>query len=263
MEILGYIGAVLMGVTLGLMGGGGSILTVPILVYLFRLDMYTATMYSLFIVGLVSAVGGVRSLRNKVVDPYALVWFGVPSVISVLATRAWLLPGLPDPIIHVGGLIIGKSLALLLLFAVLMLVASLSMIRRTDPSAASKERRPALLASMGLGVGLVTGLLGAGGGFLIIPALVLFARLEIHRAIGTSLILIATNALIGFVGDLWNGPTMDVRFLAVFSGLAIVGVLLGGRWSERIPNEKLKPAFGWFVLVMGIYIIGRELSAMA
>lgn len=265
MEILGYIGAVVMGLSLGLIGGGGSILTIPALVYLFHFDMVTATTYSLFIVGAVSAVGGIRSWRRVGPDRQALLHFGLPSVFGVLATRAWLLPALPDPLFSVGGVAVGRSLGLLLLFAVLMLVTSLRMIRRDTTPASPRttgDRRIALVV-LGLGVGMITGLLGAGGGFLIIPALVLLAGTPMKQAIGTSLLIIAANTLIGFTGDLLHGRAVDVAFLLTFTGLAVIGVLIGGRWSERIPNEKLKPAFGYFVLVMGIYIIGRELSSLS
>ncbi len=264
MEILGYIGAVLMGLSLGLIGGGGSILTIPVLVYLFHFDMVTATTYSLFIVGVVSAVGGIRSWRKSGPDMPALIYFGLPSVFSVLATRAWLLPALPDPLFTIGGVAIGRSLGLLLLFAVMMLAASLRMMQRDRviaPPRAAGDRR-AVLVPLGLVMGLFTGLLGAGGGFLIIPALVLFAGTPMRQAIGTSLLIIAVNTLIGFTGDVLHGHVVDFTFLLIFSGLAVIGVLLGGQWGDRIPNEKLKPAFGWFVLVMGIYIIGRELSAL-
>lgn len=262
MEMLGYIGAVLMGVSLGLIGAGGSILTIPILVYLFGLDMVTATTYSLFTVGVVSAVGGVRSWRKNTPDLSALLWFGLPSVVVVLITRTWLLPALPDPLFQVGGAPVPRALVLLLLFAVLMLASALRMIRRGPEDGAmpaTGDRRMVLLP-LGLGLGLATGLLGAGGGFLIIPALVLLARTSMKQAIGTSLLIIAVNTLVGFTGDLLHGVRPDGAFLAVFTALAIAGVLIGGRLADHIPNEKLKPAFGWFVLVMGLYIIGRELS---
>ncbi len=264
MELLGYIGAVVMGLSLGLIGGGGSILTIPVLVYLFGLDMVTATTYSLFIVGAVSAVGGARSLRKGSTDLTALLYFGLPSVLSVLATRAWLLPAIPDPLFRVGEVVVGRSLGLLFLFAALMLVSAWRMIRpspeRPAPNGADQR---ALLVPLGLAMGVVTGLLGAGGGFLIIPALVLFARTPMDRAIGTSLSIIAVNTLIGFTGDMLHGHSVDFIFLATFTLLAVVGVLLGGWWGDRIPHAKLKPVFGWFVLVMGLYIIGRELSSLS
>lgn len=262
MELLGYIGAVLMGISLGVIGGGGSILTVPILVYLFGMDMVTATTYSLFIVGTVSAVGGLRSWRRGGADVQALWYFGVPGLLSVLATRAWVLPAIPDPL-SVGGAELSRSLALLLLFAVLMVFVAVGMIRgrRSEVPDAGGDRR-ALLIPLGLLLGLLTGLLGAGGGFLIIPALVFFAGVPMHRAIGTSLIIIAVNTLIGFAGDVLHGHSIDLPFLLTFTSLAILGILVGGHWRDRIPDHRLRPAFGWFVLVMGAYIILKETAAM-
>ena len=109
-------------------------------------------------------------------------------------------------------------------------------------------------------VGAITGLVGAGGGFLIIPALVLLAKLPMKQAVGTSLIIIAAKSLIGFTGDLKRNKIIDWHFLLVFSAIAVVGIIAGSILSKRIPNEKLKPAFGWFVLAMGVYIISKELS---
>ncbi|HEY0976367.1 MAG TPA: sulfite exporter TauE/SafE family protein [Flavobacteriales bacterium] len=262
MELLGYIGAVLMGLSLGVIGGGGSILTIPILVYLFGMEMVTATGHSLFIVGAVSAVGGLRSWRKGEADVQALWYFGLPSVISVLAARAWLLPAIPE-LFEVGGTTITRSLVLLVVFALLMVVVAVNMIRqRKPPVAGMRTERRGLLIPLGLLLGLVTGLLGAGGGFLIIPALVFFAHVPMHRAIGTSLIIIAVNTLIGFAGDLVHGDPIDLPFLLTFTSLAILGVLVGGNWRDRIPDHRLKPAFGWFVLVMGIYIILKETAAM-
>lgn len=266
MEILGYIGAVLMGLSLGLIGGGGSILTVPILVYLFSIDAVLATAYSLFIVGLTSLIGSFSHMRLGNIHWPLAVLFGVPSIIAVFATRVWLLPMLPDPLFHLGSMAVGKGLGLLILFALLMVVAAVSMIRRpvkTDPNGVAVKSRGLLILAEGLAVGTITGLVGAGGGFLIIPALVLLAKLPMKQAVGTSLLIIAAKSLIGFTGDLNAEWTIDWNFLLLFSAIAIAGILAGAWLSKRIPNEKLKPAFGWFVLVMGIYIIVRELSAMA
>jgi uncharacterized membrane protein YfcA len=267
MEILGYIGAIIMGLTLGLIGGGGSILTVPILVYLFHVDAVAATAYSLFIVGLTSAIGSVSHMRLGNIHWRTALVFGPPSILAVFATRAFLVPALPDPLFSLGGTDVSRSLGILVLFALLMVAAAYSMIRKPKGGAPSNGAEvtfnyPLILAE-GLLVGLITGLVGAGGGFLIIPALVLLAKLPMKLAVGTSLIIIAAKSLIGFTGDLAGGEMIDWGFLSVFSALAIVGILAGSAMSKRISNEKLKPAFGWFVLVMGVYIIGRELSNMS
>ena len=275
MEILGYIGAVVMGLSLGLIGGGGSILTVPILVYLFQVDAVLATAYSLFIVGLTSLVGSVSHVRLGNVHWRTAIVFGIPSIISVFLTRSYLVPRIPDPIMTFGQdpsggatLVITKSVGLLLLFAVIMVMAAYSMIKPskksgTDTLSNTEDVQPQfnypLILAEGAIVGLVTGLVGAGGGFLIIPALVLLAKLPMKQAVGTSLMIIAAKSLIGFVGDMSGDEVIDWNFLAVFSSIAVVGILLGSWLSKRIPGEKLKPAFGWFVLVMGTYIIIKEL----
>ena len=278
MEIIGYIGAILMGLSLGLIGGGGSILTVPILVYLFQVDAVLATAYSLFIVGLTSLVGSVSHMRFGNIHWRTAIVFGIPSIISVFLTRSYLVPMIPDPIFTFGNsvnggaaLVITKSVGLLLLFAVIMVMAAYSMIKPAkkdvglnggDSSVADFDapsfNYPLILAE-GAIVGLVTGLVGAGGGFLIIPALVLLAKLPMKKAVGTSLMIIAAKSLIGFVGDMRGNEVIDWSFLGVFSSIAVVGILLGSWLSKRIPGEKLKPAFGWFVLVMGTYIIIKEL----
>lgn len=269
MEVIGYIGAILMGLSLGLIGGGGSILTVPILVYLFAIDTVLATAYSLFIVGLTSAIGSVSHMRLGNIHLRTAVVFGIPSILSVFATRAWLVPAIPDPILTVGSLVIGRSFGILVLFAILMLAAAYSMIRKGSPGAnGSAKSDPAvpfnypLITLEGALVGMVTGIVGAGGGFLIIPALVLLAKLPMKQAVGTSLVIIASKSLIGFIGDLRNENMIDWSFLMTFSVLAIAGIMTGSLLSKRVPNEKLKPLFGWFVLIMGIYIIAREVTAL-
>lgn len=264
MEILGYIGAVLMGLSLGLIGGGGSILTVPILVYLFSVDAVLATAYSLFIVGLTALIGSFSHMRMGNIHWRTALVFGVPSIAAVFATRAWLVPSLPDPLFHLGGTAVSKALGMLVFFALLMVAAAYSMIRKQKQTSEVGESEVhfnyPLILGEGVVVGTITGLVGAGGGFLIIPALVLLAKLPMKQAVGTSLIIIAAKSLIGFTGDLKGNEVIDWNFLLTFSAIAIGGIIVGSILSKRIPNEKLKPAFGWFVLVMGIYIIGRELS---
>ena len=260
MELIGYLGALLMGISLGLIGGGGSILTMPILVYLFHTDAETATAYSLFIVGLTSLVGSLSHMRMGNIDYRTALVFGIPSIISVYITRKFVMPAIPTQLFEISGFEVTKGVGLLLLFAVIMLLASYSMIRPQP----SKSIKPSvgfkyhIILLEGAVVGFVTGLVGAGGGFLIIPALVLLAGLEMKKAVGTSLIIIATKSLIGFVGDIEGDMLIDWELLLYFSSFAIAGIIMGSMYSKRISNEKLKPAFGWFVLVMGIYIILRE-----
>lgn len=264
LTLLGYAGALLMGVSLGLLGGGGSILTVPVLVYLFRVDPVLATAYSLFTVGLTSLIGALSHFRLGNIHLRTAVLFGTPSIAGVYLVRAFVVPAIPAEIVSLGDLLITKGLLLLLLFALLMLAASYSMIRKpraTQQSAVKgkSSRVVPLIMAEGLVVGGITGLVGAGGGFLIIPALVLLTRLPMKQAVGTSLTIIAAKSLLGFLGDLRGDEVIDWGFLALFSFVAIAGIVAGSRLSAKVSNEKLKPAFGWFVLGMGIFILVKEL----
>ena len=262
MELIGYAASIVMGLSLGLIGGGGSILTVPIMVYLFGVDPVLSTAYSLFVVGLTSLVGSYSHFKKGNVHLKTALIFGLPSIASVYATRKWVVPLIPDSLGSVGSLALTKPLLVMVLFALLMLAASISMIRAPRTSAGEAgdvHYNYPLIFAEGLLVGGITGLVGAGGGFLIIPALVLMAGLPMKQAVGTSLLIIAMKSLIGFTGDLGAGQLIDYRFMLLFSAFAMVGILGGTYLTRFIPNEKLKPAFGWFVLVMGVYILGKEL----
>lgn len=265
MELLGYFLSIVMGLTLGLLGGGGSILTVPILVYVMRIDPVLATAYSLFVVGLTALIGAFGYWRNGQLSLKTAVVFAVPSFIAVYATRKFLMPAIPEQIVRLGDFVLSKNLLIMLIFAVMMVLAAISMIRKkknTDDNSA-EDTQPSfnypLILLEGIVVGVLTGFVGAGGGFLIIPALVVFARLPMKLAVGTSLIIIAVKSLIGFIGDVENfGSGIDWAFLMLFSVMAIVGILIGTYLSKMISGNKLKPAFGWFVLVMGIFILLKE-----
>lgn len=262
--LLGHAGAVLMGISLGLLGGGGSILAVPILVYLFGQDPVTATGLSLFIVGTTSGAGIFTHHRQGNIEWRTAGLFGGASILSVYLTRRWLVPALPDPLLTLGGAAVGKGEAILALFAVVMLLSAFSMIRHRElrvPGAHGQRHLPSLLL-IGLLVGLLTGLLGAGGGFLIVPALVLLAGMDMKRAIGTSLLLITANAFIGFASDRHVHLADHATLLWSFVAFALLGIFIGSRLSARISSEKLRPAFGWFVLAMGVYILVRELYAI-
>lgn len=261
MEIAGYLASLLIGVSLGLIGGGGSILTVPVMVYLFGLQPLLATSYSLFIVGSTSLFGAYNNYRKGLVNTKAAFLFGTSSVATVFLTRKYLVPSIPKTIVRIGSLTITEALLTMILFAVLMLLASISMIRNKKAAIEEKECRDCVrfgkLVVYGIAIGLVTGLLGAGGGFLLIPALVLLLKLPMKKAIGTSLMIIALNSLIGFTGDLGHFP-IDWLFLLTITAIAVTGIFIGGALSKKIPGDKLKKGFGWFVLVMGIYILVKE-----
>lgn len=264
MEIIGYFASALIGVSLGLIGGGGSILTVPVLVYLFGVNPVLATAYSLFIVGSTSLVGAIPKYREGMVNLKTAAIFGVPAILAVYATRAYLVPVIPDPVFTIGGFMVSKPVFMMGLFAVLMVFASYSMIRskkngtEATVSEAPQQYNYPMILLEGAVVGVLTGLVGAGGGFLIIPALVLFSKLPMKQAVGTSLLIIAAKSLIGFTGDLSNFE-MDWGLLGTVTALAVLGIFAGNRLSRMVDGEKLKKAFGWFVLVMGIYILVKEL----
>ena len=333
MLIAGYIAAVVIGFTLGLIGGGGSILTVPVLVYLLHINPVLATAYSLFVVGISSTVGAFNYMKKGLLNYKTAIIFAVPSFIAVFLTRRFLVPAIPDELFSIGQLDIttellfivvlivamlmvslvslnriyqgdkkhvkafllvtpaaimvflvrqflipripdnlivlgdfnlSKDMGIMLFFALIMLLSGFSMIRKEKIKEDKKEDKGLsfnypLIVAEGAVIGTITGIVGAGGGFLIIPALVLLAGLPMKMAIGTSLLIIAVKSLAGFLGDLSN-QSIDWLFLLSFTGLAIIGIFIGTYVSKFIDSQKLKKAFGWFVLIMSIYIILKELS---
>ncbi len=260
MNIAGYTASILIGISLGLIGGGGSILTVPVLVYLFRIDAVWATVYSLFIVGTTSTIGTLSYFRKGLVNIKTSIVFAPPSVAAVFFTRTYIVPAIPQNILSIGGLRVTKSALLMLLFAMLMIFASYSMIRKNKELSAADSQKPfsyLFIFVQGIFTGIITGLIGAGGGFLIIPALVNLLKMPMKTAVGTSLLIIAINSLTGFVFSL-SHIHIQWTFLTGIAGIAISGILIGSYLSTKIDGKKLKPAFGWFVLTMGIYIIIKE-----
>ena len=286
--IWGIALAVVVGTIMGLAGAGGSILTVPILVYVVGLDAVTATAYSLFVVGATSVVGAASYWRNDLVNVRAAVAFSIPSLLVVYCTRRWLVPAIPQQLGTVAGIEVSKEMFILVLFAVIMGLSALSMIVRPryavavigaaaaiagSDSATREASRPRtapadsppvkvsipLIALEGAVIGVLTGVVGAGGGFAIVPALAVFARLPMRVAVGTSLTIIAAKSLFGFLGDLAVESNFDWGLLLAFTALAVVGILLGSRLGRLVPGTRLRPAFGWFVLLAAAGILLREL----
>ena len=258
MEYLGYFISIIIGLSLGLIGGGGSILAVPILVYLFHINPEQATSYSLFIVGITAMVGSYSHYKLGNLKIKAALVFALPSVLSLLFVRDVILPRIPSIVFTVNSFEVSKNLMIMIVFAFLMIAASISMIRRSTPQEIIIRDGSIRIAAIGLLVGFITGFLGAGGGFLIIPALLFFANLPMKQAIGTSLLIIFINSLIGFAGDVLKGNEIHYELLLTISAIALIGMFIGTYLSKKIDGAKLKPAFGWFVLVMGIYIIIKE-----
>lgn len=258
MEILGYFASVCIGVILGLMGGGGSILSIPILVYLFHIDVVTASAYSLFIVGITSFAGAIPKYRENRVSLQTGLVFGVPSIAAIFVTRKWIIPAIPDIIFRTEGFVLTKRVLLLGIFALLMIVSAGAMIRQKELRPEDQEFRVGLVVIEGLLIGFLTGLVGAGGGFLIIPALVLLTGLPFKTAVGTSLFVIAINSLMGFLGDVMNYE-MDWPFLITITSLAVAGILMGNTLSRAVSGLVLRRSFGWVTLAMGIFILFKEL----
>jgi uncharacterized membrane protein YfcA len=259
-NLAGYIASGLIGISLGLIGGGGSIITIPVLVYLFHIEPTLATAYSLFIVGTTSLVGGVRSAFDKTVNFKSASLLAAPSTIAVYLTRHYVLPLIPDILLTVNDFTVTRDVALMLFFAVIMIIAAVRMIRdkQKEEGVATAPRHFMSIIFVGLLVGIVTGIVGAPGGFLIIPALVLLVGLPMKQAVGTSLIIIAISSLIGFVGDFSLVREINFPFLLAVSVLAIGGVFFGNYLSRFIKGKSLKSGFGWFALAMAVFIIVKE-----
>jgi uncharacterized protein len=259
MEFIAYAACILIGVVLGILGGGGSILSIPILVYLLHVDVVMASAYSLFIVGATSLVGAIPKYKQHLVNIRTGFFFGLPSIVTIFCTRKWIVPAIPEILYQTESFTLTKRVLILGLFAVLMILASISMIRGgREIQNTNKRFRVVLVIIEGIIIGFLTGLVGAGGGFLIIPALVLLTKLPFKTAVGTSLFIIAINSLVGFLGDVLN-YSMDWTFLLSITALSIIGILIGNSISKKIPAKTLRKSFGWFVLVMGCWILIREL----
>lgn len=258
MEIIGYVAAVCIGLILGLLGGGGSILSIPILVYLFGVDAILASAYSLFIVGITSLIGAIPKYKEHLVNVRTGFLFGIPSIVSIFCTRKWIIPAIPDIVYQTETFTLSKRVLVLGTFAVLMILASFSMIRgRRELRSDAQGIRTFLVIVEGMLIGFLTGFVGAGGGFLIIPALVFLTGLPFKTAVGTSLFIIAINSLMGFLGDVFNYP-MDWPFLISITSLAVVGILIGNKLQKKVSAIRLRIMFGWMILLMGSWILLKE-----
>ena len=237
-ELFGFICALIIGISLGLIGGGGSILAVPVLAYLFSFDERIATSYSLFIVGISALIGGLKQHFKGYVDWKTAIVFGVPAIVGVSLVRHFLVPILPDELFNIGTFIFTRRMGMFGLFALLMFPAAFSMLKQQKAPTLKQKKTVSynypLILIEGLIVGGITGLIGAGGGFLIIPALVILANIEMKVAVGTSLMIIAFKSLIGFfLGDATT-MVIDWEFLALFTSITFIGVFIGSYTSNFI-----------------------------
>jgi uncharacterized membrane protein YfcA len=261
-QIVGYILAIIVGISLGLIGSGGSILSIPILVYVMGVNPVLATAYSLFIVGSSALFGGIQKVKQNLVDFHNVFLFGVPSILAVFLTRKIILPNIPDIIFSTDLFTLHKSVLIMVVFSIVMVFASIRMITspiKNESATEIRNQKTVQLIIQGVLIGCVSGFVGTGGGFLIIPALLFLTKIPMKKAIGTSLIIVAFQSLIGFMGDIRPTQQLDWELLLIFTSCSIFGILIGNQLSKKIEGEKLKKGFGWFVLCMGIYILAKEL----
>jgi len=258
---IGYVLAVFVGISLGMLGSGGSILSVPILVYVLGVEPVLATAYSLFIVGTSAMIGGIQKARQQLVDFKKVVLFGVPTLIAVFITRKCIVPNIPEILFSTATFTLQKSVFIMIVFATVMIVAALKMIKPIKEVTITDGGKLNYFAIFfqGLLIGCIAGFVGAGGGFLLIPALVYMAKTPMKIAVGTSLFIVSTQSLIGFLGDVGGNESIDWQLIITFTSCACIGIFIGNHLSKKIAANKLKIAFGWFVLLMGIYIIIKEL----
>ncbi|MES1216461.1 MAG: sulfite exporter TauE/SafE family protein [Bacteroidota bacterium] len=249
------------GLSLGLIGAGGSILTIPVFVYILEKDPVSSSIYSMFIVGLSSMIGSIKSMISGLIDFKVAILFGIPSVIGVLIARKLLFPSIPMQLASIGSFVLSKEILLMLCLSVLMFLAGIKMLRSpnyNEPAIGTgKVVNTGLLLTRGLLVGIITGLLGIGGGFLIVPALYLYSKLPMKMAIGTALLLITLNSLISFLTSYTSIP-IDWVLLIKFSLGSILGILIGTKLSEKISGNYLKKMIGWFVLTISFYIVYKQ-----
>lgn len=265
MIIAGFIAFLIIGLILGLIGGGGSILGVPVLVYIMCYSAGIATSYSLFIVGLTSLIGAISYLRKGEISAEAIAQFAIASMITVFCVRKYVMPAIPE-VLHPFGLELTKHTLIMITFSILILFSSYSMIKKRKPNTINDVKWDEFAKSpmgipfvvlLGIFVGFITGFVGAGGGFIIVPVLIFFLRLKFKKAIGTSLCIIAVNSLVGFTGNIGQ-QNIDWMFLLSISATCAVGILLGSLLSNKFSAQKLKPAFGWFTLVVGVFVLIKE-----
>jgi len=256
-SIIGYSLSLLVGFSLGLVGGGGSILVIPILVYCFHMDPAQAVSYSLFIVGLSACSGSIGHIRQKTIDRNAAFNFGIPSVITLFLVRGWLVKQIPLVLYQHNSVLVSRQALMMTIFSILMVAAGVSMIRGKVYSPEDDKLSRPLLIFRGAITGAITGFIGIGGGFIIVPSLVLFAGLPMRKAIGTSLAIITLNCLVGILSNREALDNLDYGFLFRFASLAIIGILLGTWFIHFVPDKRLKPIFGIIILLMSVLVIMR------
>lgn len=249
LEVLGYVAAIFTGFVLGSLGSGGSILAMPVLMYLFGIDPIEATSYSLFIVGTTAVYGTVKNQAKGMVQWKVVVSFGAPMLLAVAIARALIIPQLPETILGVSA---GRFITIL--FAVLMLFAAFAMWRGRKEKGG--HRSIWILVVQGVFTGLLTGTVGAGGGFIIVPVLILGLGLDVREAVGTSLAVIAVNSAVGFVSDMLVGQmNIDWTIILSFTALSALGLYIGTKVAGKLPQAILKKAFAVMVSIIAVIML--------
>ncbi|HRE58605.1 MAG TPA: sulfite exporter TauE/SafE family protein [Candidatus Kapabacteria bacterium] len=253
-----YILAIFMGFLLGMLGGGGSILTVPILVYVGNIPAQNATGYSLFIVGVTALIGSIINMRKSLVRTREGLVFAVPALLTMYAMRAGILPMIPETVI-LPLVSVEKATLIMIVFSIVMMIAGIRMLRQQIQQHTPSNLNYIHIIISGAIVGIVTGFVGAGGGFLIVPALVLLLRLPIREATATSLFVITLNSMVGFSGDIISGANFDWNIMGIFTAVSILGMIIGIKIATIINPQKIKTIFAWFIMVMSVFILTKEL----
>jgi uncharacterized membrane protein YfcA len=260
-ELAAYAASVAIGLCLGLIGAGGSILTIPVFVYILKTDPVASTIYSMFIVGLCSLVGSIRSFFKKLVDVKTAMLFGIPSIMGVFIARKLIFPALPNTLFYIGAFPISKDVCIMFCLAIIMFFVSIKMLRQAgrvqNTYTGDTEKKTLPFVLQGMVTGIITGMLGVGGGFLIMPALLLWIKLPVKMAVGTTLFIIAINSAAGFITGYASVP-MQWGLLAKFALGAIAGILIGTKLSEKIQATNLKKGLGWFIILTSVYVLYKQ-----
>jgi uncharacterized membrane protein YfcA len=254
-----YAIAALIGIALGLLGAGGAIVAVPAFVYVGGIQPTQASGYALFVVAVATFLASIPHARGKNINWRAFWWFGVSTMLTIFTIRRWALPALPQNLV-LGSLHVALGTFLMLAFGLVLLLAGAAMLRHQPSAHTQAPSHPSRLLAIGVLVGVVAGFLGVGGGFLMTPALVLFARLEMKGAVATSLALICANSAVGVAGDLSGGLQYEWPLVLTFTAVTTLGILLGLRLSLRIDAARLRALFGWVVVGVGVVVLLTELT---
>lgn len=265
-EGLPYLIGVFIGLALGMTGGGGSLL-LPTFIYLCGFTVQLATGYTLILTGATAAIGVVPRIRKKEVDYATAITLAIPVLIGTLLVRVWLLKMVPEILFEVGGYQLGKRTFVMMIFASIVLLSWATMIGliggnlKSNPNLRSEQpsRYFVILSICGLAIGILTAFIGAGGGVILVPLMVIVMGLEMRTVVGTTLLIVAIKSTIGFAGDLLTqGAAIDFVFLAQFLTAMGIGVLLGSAVANRISPNALKIGFAWFLLFIALFVIIKE-----